>query len=340
MLKFSIRLQFQFRTLYQILDVPENASQAQIKSNYLKIVKIYHPDTNSQQSKNQEYFKEVTAAYTILSNESERRMYDQKIKNSNQRENNNYQQNQEEYNEKEHNKQNQEHNYSKQNYQKNNSQEQNEQTQTYISLVVFFFFAWLSQQNKQKQEQNKATNLIPNKYNPVQTVSQEKKELSEQDCKDLPLDIIKYKSRKGDYIMGQLCYDRLIFDEQKVLKKKKELDDEFQQIGVNNINSQISQQSEIILVDQVQPQQVQTETEKKEILLQNLEIKEQFAEITENEENKQVEQQKINQISDDQIHKDINIDQFENNIEQPVFEQNHQEEQFQQQPQEQSQQEN
>ncbi|CAK66296.1 unnamed protein product (macronuclear) [Paramecium tetraurelia] len=260
-------------------------------------------------------------------------MYDQKLKNSNQREQNNYQKDQDNNNQKEHHHQNQEHNYSQQNYQKNNSQEQNEQTQAYISLVVFFFFAWLSQQNKQKQEQNQAINLIPNKYTPAQTISNEKKELSEQDCKDLPLDIIKYRSKKGDYIMGQLCYDRLIFDEQKGLKKKKELDYQFQQIGASDINSQISQQSETIIVDQVQQQQLQSKTEKKEIFQQNLESKEQLEEIGEIEENKQNEQQKNKQISDDQTGNVVNIDQFQNNIEQPVFERSHQEVQFQQQPQ-------
>lgn len=32
------------KTLYQILELPSTASMADIKKNYLKLAKIYHPD--------------------------------------------------------------------------------------------------------------------------------------------------------------------------------------------------------------------------------------------------------------------------------------------------------
>ncbi|CAD8130218.1 unnamed protein product [Paramecium sonneborni] len=112
MLKISNQLRFYYKTFYQLLEVPQNASSAQIKSSYLRIVKLYHSDTKTQESKNQEYFKQVTAAYQILSNESERQKYDQAINNEG---------------------------HSSYNSQ-NSSQKENDQTSNYVSILIIIYF--------------------------------------------------------------------------------------------------------------------------------------------------------------------------------------------------------
>lgn len=62
--------------LYKILDVPREASQADIKKAYRTLAKKYHPDTNKDNARVAERFKEVSAAYAILGNEDQRRRYD------------------------------------------------------------------------------------------------------------------------------------------------------------------------------------------------------------------------------------------------------------------------
>ncbi|CAD8152369.1 unnamed protein product [Paramecium pentaurelia] len=319
MIKFSNRLLFSFRTLYQILDVPQNASQDQIKQNYLKIVKMYHPDTNSQQSKDQEYFKQVTAAYTILSNQNERRKYDQTLNNS--------------FFQKD--------DFSQQNYDSNFSKHRKEQIIMYIYLAAFILVYLYNQKiNELFGIKKLPINSLPNKYIPKEVIQIEKKELTEKDCNDLSLDIIKQKSKRGDYKLGQLCYDRLLLDQQKIIKKKKNLDD-FQQDVVNYNNSQVSQKSETILVDQQQPYKIQSPIKQQE---QNLENKEKLEEIRENEEQKQNLQQINEEFSDDQtlqLFQELNNNKFENNSEQIIVEQYDQEVQSQQQQsQQESQQEN
>lgn len=62
--------------LYKILGIPRDASQADVKKAYRVLAKKYHPDTNKNDSKIAEKFKEVSAAYAILGNEGERSRYD------------------------------------------------------------------------------------------------------------------------------------------------------------------------------------------------------------------------------------------------------------------------
>lgn len=61
---------------YQTLGVERNASQAQIKSSYRKLAKQLHPDLNPGKAAIELRFKEVSAAYDILSDAKKRAKYD------------------------------------------------------------------------------------------------------------------------------------------------------------------------------------------------------------------------------------------------------------------------
>ena len=63
--------------LYEILGVPRNASQSEIKKAYRELVKQYHPDTHPGDKANEEKFKKINAAYTVLNDPEKRARYDQ-----------------------------------------------------------------------------------------------------------------------------------------------------------------------------------------------------------------------------------------------------------------------
>ncbi len=63
--------------LYEILGVPRNASQADIKKAYRELVKKHHPDTHPGDKANEEKFKKINAAYTVLNDPEKRARYDQ-----------------------------------------------------------------------------------------------------------------------------------------------------------------------------------------------------------------------------------------------------------------------
>lgn len=65
------------RDYYEVLGVSRNADDAQIKKAYRKLAKKYHPDTNAGDADAEQRFKEVTEAYTVLSDKEKRKMYDQ-----------------------------------------------------------------------------------------------------------------------------------------------------------------------------------------------------------------------------------------------------------------------
>lgn len=58
--------------LYQILEVDRNASQEEIKKSYRKLAIKYHPDKGGDGEK----FKEINAAYEVLSNPEKKELYD------------------------------------------------------------------------------------------------------------------------------------------------------------------------------------------------------------------------------------------------------------------------
>jgi len=62
---------------YQILNVPDNANQEDIKKAFRKLAFKYHPDTNSGNGKQaEERFKEINEAYGVLRDKSKRQQYD------------------------------------------------------------------------------------------------------------------------------------------------------------------------------------------------------------------------------------------------------------------------
>lgn len=64
------------KSLYTTLGVAQNATQDEIKKAYRKLARQYHPDINKAKDA-EEKFKEINAAYEILSDEKKRAQYDQ-----------------------------------------------------------------------------------------------------------------------------------------------------------------------------------------------------------------------------------------------------------------------
>jgi len=61
---------------YTLLGVAKSATDKEIKSAYRKLAKQFHPDVNPGDAKAEAKFKEITAAYNLLSNPSLRKQYD------------------------------------------------------------------------------------------------------------------------------------------------------------------------------------------------------------------------------------------------------------------------
>ena len=64
------------RTYYDILGVAPNASEKQIKAQYRKLARKYHPDVNPGDKQAEAKFKEISEAYRVLSDEKLRKQYD------------------------------------------------------------------------------------------------------------------------------------------------------------------------------------------------------------------------------------------------------------------------
>jgi len=63
------------KSLYETLEVSSSASEAEIKKAYRKLARKYHPDVNKDPDA-EEKFKEINAAYEILSDKQKRSQYD------------------------------------------------------------------------------------------------------------------------------------------------------------------------------------------------------------------------------------------------------------------------
>ncbi|GAB4320561.1 MAG: molecular chaperone DnaJ [Promethearchaeota archaeon] len=64
------------RDYYEVLGVDRNASQQEIKSAYRRLVKKYHPDLHPDDPDAREKFKEVSEAFSVLSDPEKRQRYD------------------------------------------------------------------------------------------------------------------------------------------------------------------------------------------------------------------------------------------------------------------------
>lgn len=65
------------RDYYEVLGISKSASEAEIKSAFRKKAKEFHPDLNKDNPEAAEKFKEAQEAYSVLSDENKRKMYDQ-----------------------------------------------------------------------------------------------------------------------------------------------------------------------------------------------------------------------------------------------------------------------
>jgi curved DNA-binding protein CbpA len=67
---------------YKVLGLSRDASQDDIQQAHRKLVRKYHPDTNPEDPRAEERFKEAQQAYEVLSDEKKRREYDEGLRTS------------------------------------------------------------------------------------------------------------------------------------------------------------------------------------------------------------------------------------------------------------------
>jgi molecular chaperone DnaJ len=65
------------KDFYKVLGVDRNVSDAELKKTYRKLARKYHPDSNQGDAKAEATFKEVSEAYSVLSDPEQRKEYDQ-----------------------------------------------------------------------------------------------------------------------------------------------------------------------------------------------------------------------------------------------------------------------
>lgn len=65
------------RDYYEVMGVPKNASEDEIKKAYRKLAKQYHPDLNPGDKAAEAKFKELNEAYEVLSDSDKKARYDQ-----------------------------------------------------------------------------------------------------------------------------------------------------------------------------------------------------------------------------------------------------------------------
>ena len=68
---------------YELLGVQKNTSLGEIKKNYRRLARQYHPDLNPKNKESEEKFKAIVQAYQVLSNPNSRAKYDQFGRDSN-----------------------------------------------------------------------------------------------------------------------------------------------------------------------------------------------------------------------------------------------------------------
>lgn len=66
-----------FRDYYEVLGIPRTASDEEVRREYRKLARKYHPDVNPGDKAAEEKFKELNEAYQVLSDRDKRKRYDQ-----------------------------------------------------------------------------------------------------------------------------------------------------------------------------------------------------------------------------------------------------------------------
>ena len=64
------------KDFYKILGVSKDASEAEIKKVYRKLAREFHPDSNPGNPKAEAKFKEISEAFSVLSDVEQRKEYD------------------------------------------------------------------------------------------------------------------------------------------------------------------------------------------------------------------------------------------------------------------------
>lgn len=65
------------KDFYKVLGVSKDASEAELKKVYRKLAREFHPDSNQGNAKAEAKFKEISEAYSVLSDKDQRAEYDQ-----------------------------------------------------------------------------------------------------------------------------------------------------------------------------------------------------------------------------------------------------------------------
>jgi len=65
------------RDFYQVLGVPKNAPEGDVRKAYRKLAQKFHPDANPGSKEAEERFKQISAAYDVLGDPDKRKQYDQ-----------------------------------------------------------------------------------------------------------------------------------------------------------------------------------------------------------------------------------------------------------------------
>jgi molecular chaperone DnaJ len=65
------------KDFYKVLGVEKGVTDAELKKTYRKLARKYHPDSNQGDAKAEATFKEVSEAYSVLSDPEQRKEYDQ-----------------------------------------------------------------------------------------------------------------------------------------------------------------------------------------------------------------------------------------------------------------------
>jgi len=68
------------RDYYEILNVPPDATQEEIKQAYRRLAREYHPDVRREDPAAEERFKEINEAYQVLSDPEKRAQYDRMLR--------------------------------------------------------------------------------------------------------------------------------------------------------------------------------------------------------------------------------------------------------------------